>query len=109
MAIFHKEIFHVTKNAQPPDSSTLHHYYRAPEIPLFVEMAPDELLRKLRLLPDRNGPITLLRSFGVLPFWKEISGVTVAHPWLIYAELMHSPDSRAHEAAEQLRAEFIHD
>jgi len=28
---------------------------------------------------------------------------------LIYAELMRSPDSRAHEAAEQLRAEFIHD
>ena len=92
-----------------PAAFQLQHYYRAPEIPLFVEMAPDELLRKLRLLPDRNGPITLLRSFGVLPFWKEISGVTVAHPWLIYAELMHSPDSRAHEAAEQLRTEFIHD
>jgi len=91
-----------------PAAYQLQHYYQAPEIPLFVETATDQLLRKLRLLPDRNGPITLLRSFGVLPFWKEISGVTVAHPWLIYAELMHSPDSRAHEAAEQLRAEFIH-
>ena len=30
-----------------------------------------------------------------------------SHPWLIYAELMHSPDSRAHEAAEQLMAQFI--
>jgi len=87
----------------------LHHYYKAPDIPLFFDTATDETLRKLRLLPDRDGPITLLRAFGQLPFWKEISGLTVAHPWLIYVELMHSPDSRAHEAAEQLRAEFIHD
>jgi hypothetical protein len=87
----------------------LQHYYKAPEVPLFVETSSDETFRKLRLLPDRNGPITLLRSFGVLPFWKEISGLTIAHPWLIYAELMRSRDSRAHEAAEQLRAEFIHD
>ena len=87
----------------------LQHYYKAPEIPLFIETATDEVSRRLRLLPDKNGPITLLRPFGVLPFWREISGITVAHPWLIYAELMRSPDSRAHEAAEQLRAEFMHD
>ena len=87
----------------------LQHYYKAPEIPLFIETATDEVSRKLRLLPDKEGPITLLRPFGVLPFWKQVSGLTIAHPWLIYAELMHSSDSRAHEAAEQLRAEFIHD
>jgi len=87
----------------------LQHYYKAPEIPLFIETATDELTRRLRLLPDKEGPITLLRPFGMLPFWKQVSGLTVAHPRLIYAELMHSPDSRAHEAAEQLRAEFIHD
>jgi hypothetical protein len=85
----------------------LERYYRAPEVALFIDNPSREELREFRFLPDRDGPITLLRPFGVLPFWKEISGITVAHPWLIYAELMHSPDSRAHEAAEQLRARFI--
>ncbi len=85
----------------------LEHYYRAPEITIFVDDPSREELRELRFLPDRDGPIMLLRPFGVLPFWRETSTLTVAHPWLIYAELMHSPDSRAHEAAEQLMAQFI--
>jgi len=87
----------------------LQRYYRAPEVALFIDNPSREELRELRFLPDREGPITLLRPFGILPFWKEISGIAVAHPWLIYAELMHSPDPRAHEAAEQLRAQFIND
>jgi hypothetical protein len=36
-----------------------------------------------------------------------VEGLWVAHPWLIYAELMYSDDSRAHEAAEELRRERL--
>lgn len=31
----------------------------------------------------------------------------LAHPWLIYTELMYSSDLRAHEAAEELKREFL--
>ena len=42
----------------------LQHYYKAPEIPLFIETVTDKVSRRLRLLPDKNGPITLLRPLG---------------------------------------------
>ena len=40
-------------------------------------------------------------------FWRDVGKLTVAHPWLIYAELMNSEDPRSHEAAEELRREFL--
>lgn len=91
-----------------PGADLLNHYYRGAEIPLFVTASGPELHRLLRILPDRQGPIILLRAFGEVVFWREISGVTVAPPWLVYAELMNSTDPRAHEAAEELRGKYFH-
>jgi hypothetical protein len=90
-----------------PAAHELQRFYRGNEIPLFVNTFSDTMMRHLRLLPDAQGPITLLRSFGMVPYWKEVGGKTLAHPWLIYAELMHSPDPRAHEAAEELKGKFL--
>ena len=90
-----------------PAAFELQRFYKGPEIPIFVESLGEATLRELRVLPDRNGPLILLRTFGTVPFWKEIRGNTIAHPWLIYCELMYSSDPRAHEAAEQLKAEFL--
>jgi len=59
------------------------------------------------LLPDRSGPITLLRAFGELVFWRQVSSWMVAPPWLVYSELMNADDPRAHEAALELRREFL--
>jgi hypothetical protein len=59
------------------------------------------------VLPDKNGPLILLRALGTVPFWKKIRRNIIAHPWLIYCELMYSSDPRAHEAAKQLKAEFL--
>jgi hypothetical protein len=90
-----------------PAAHELQHFYRGTEIPLFINTFSDTTIRHLRLLPDAQGPITLLRSFGTVPYWKEVGGKTLAHPWLIYAELMHSFDPRAHEAAEELKGKFL--
>lgn len=90
-----------------PAAYELQYFYRGTEIPLFINTFSDTTVRHLRLLPDAQGPITLLRSFGTVTYWKEIGGKTLAHPWLIYAELMHSPDPRAHEAAEELKGKFL--
>jgi hypothetical protein len=90
-----------------PAAFELQHFYKGPEIPIFAESPTQTTLRELRVLPDRNGPLILLRTFGTVPFWKKIRGNMIAHPWLIYCELMYSSDPRAHEAAEQLKAEFL--
>lgn len=90
-----------------PAADLLQHYYRGPEVPIFVDKPRADLPGRLRLLPDRNGPIKLLSAFGPLAFWRTIDSYTIAHPWLIFAELMQSEDSRAHEAAEELYREFL--
>jgi hypothetical protein len=63
--------------------------------------------RALRLVPDRQGPITLFRPFGRRWQWKAVESVLVAHPLLIYAELLQSDEPRALEAAEQIRERFL--
>jgi hypothetical protein len=90
-----------------PAAFELQRFYKGAEIPIFVPSLAEADLRELRVLPDRNGPLVFLRAFGTVPFWKKIRGSMIAHPWLIYSELMYSSDPRAHEAAEQLKAEFL--
>jgi hypothetical protein len=77
------------------------------ELPIFVDSFPDQLRRRLRILADKSGPLILLRSFGTVPFWRETEPFPIAHPWLIYSELMYSSDPRAHEAAEKIKREFL--
>jgi hypothetical protein len=90
-----------------PAADLLQHYYQGEEIPIFLDDWNSEIQRKLRLLPDRVGPIKLLTAFGSLAFWRSVENYTIAHPWLIFVELMMSDDSRAHEAAEELYREFL--
>jgi len=88
-------------------AESLQHFYRGPDVTLFVAPSTPAVAKQLRLLPDREGPVTLLRAFGDLVFWEKRDGHMLAPPWLIYAELMSSTDSRAHEAAEELRREYL--
>jgi len=90
-----------------PAANLLQHYYRGPEIPLFLTSADRSTLQELRLLPDREGPVHLLRAFGELVFWRKHQGYMLAPPWLVYTELLSTSDPRAHEAAEELRQEFL--
>jgi hypothetical protein len=90
-----------------PAAHTLQKFYRGLELPLFVDSFPDQLRRRLRIIPDKSGPLIFLRSFGTVPFWRETGPLPLAHPWLIYSELMYSSDPRAHEAAEEIKREFL--
>jgi hypothetical protein len=90
-----------------PASYLLNHFYQGPELPLFLEHIPPEIARKLKLIPAKEGRVIALRSFGELPFWKTMEGISIAHPLLIYCELMHSNDPRAHEVAEEFRTEYL--
>jgi hypothetical protein len=90
-----------------PAASLLQHFYQGIEVPVFVNVLPDEAKRELRMLPDKAGPIIFLRAFGQLTRWRNIQGMDIPHPWLVYAELMQSEDPRAHEAAALLKREFL--
>ena len=90
-----------------PAADLLHPFYRGPDIPIFLTDAGPEVCRRLRILPDRAGPIIVLRAFVELVFWRNVSSLTVAPPWLVYAELMNASDPRAHEAAMEFRQEFL--
>jgi hypothetical protein len=87
-----------------PAADAMQHFYRSSEVPVFLDA---EHHRALRLLPDRTGPLVLLKPFGDLVYWREFEGKMVAPPWLVYAELLNGSDPRAREAAEQLRQEFL--
>ena len=90
-----------------PAADLLQHFYRGQDAPLFVEPATRQIIQQLRLLPDREGPVTILHAFGELVFGETRKQQTIAPPWLIYAELLYSADPRAHEAAAEFRQEFI--
>ena len=90
-----------------PAAHLLKRCHRDMSIPLFVRGFTDSARKKLSLLPDRDGPLTVLSAFGKLVFWKQVERHTIAPPWLIYAELMSGNDPRAHEAAEELRREYL--
>lgn len=85
----------------------LQRFYKGPELVVFLDSPTESMTRLLRLFPDREGPITVLRGFGTLSSWQQVNDTKVAHPWLIYAELMRSADPRAHEAAAELKREFL--
>ncbi len=90
-----------------PAADALLHIYRTPDVPLFVSTNDSVTLRNLRLMPDRQGPVTLLRAFGPLVYWRDVEGKTVAPPWLIYAELLTGVEDRDREVAEALRQKLL--
>ncbi|MFC3562791.1 type IV toxin-antitoxin system AbiEi family antitoxin [Pedobacter jamesrossensis] len=64
-----------------------------------------ELMKKLKIVPDQNGEVELLR-----PFWNEevfsTDGDTVP-PLLAYAELISSFDSRNRETAMRIKEKYV--
>lgn len=90
-----------------PAAYALQRFYRGQQVPVLMTHATPDFQRELRLVPDREGPVILLRAFGRHYAWKTVGELPVAHPWLIYAELIHQGDPRALEAADHLREEYL--
>lgn len=105
------------KDNTPPDvryaltggvaANLLQRFYRGPEVSMFIEPAHRRTAQELRLLPDREGPVTLLGAFGQTVFWEEHAGHILAPPWLVYSELLSIGDPRAREAAEEFRKRLL--
>jgi hypothetical protein len=105
VAATHHEIGWAVTGA--PAAYALQRFYRGEQIPILVSHATPDFQRELKLAPDLAGPVTLLRAFGRHCVWRTVGTLPVAHPWLIYAELIHQGDPRALEAADHLREEYL--
>lgn len=86
------------------------HHYQGNTLTLFVESwRQNEALKGLTWLPVSGGPITILKSFSPLVF--QIRGnqqrTPVAHPLLIYAELLHHGMDRDLETARLIYKEYL--
>ncbi len=82
-------------------------HYRGRDTVLHVEAWTDDFTRRLGLVPDRNGPVQIYRSMGKLDLLPK--NKHCAHPLLVYAELVASPDDRAREAAGVLADALLRD
>jgi hypothetical protein len=80
-------------------------HYRGESTVLHVEKPGLDLSRRLALVPDRAGPVSLLLSFGPLA----LAGAKprTAHPLLVYTELLAEGGERAREAAADLQTSFL--
>jgi hypothetical protein len=90
-----------------PAAYALDRFYRGDDRPVFIEGFTPRFQRVLRLVPDRAGPVTVLRPFGRRWAWEKAADWPVVHPWLVYAELLHLGEPRALEAAEHIREQFL--
>ncbi|MFQ5814760.1 MAG: type IV toxin-antitoxin system AbiEi family antitoxin, partial [Anaerolineae bacterium] len=84
-------------------------HFRGDQIGLFVSEWPAGLARRLKWLPSHQGPVTVLRRFSPLVVfaWKDPSEVPVAHPLLVYAELIFQGRERELGAAKILYDRYL--
>ena len=80
-------------------------FYRGEQTVLLVDSPPHDLAKRLRALPSESGELTVLEVGMPLAF----DGVepNLAHPLLVYSELLASQDPRARDAAEGIRERFL--
>jgi hypothetical protein len=64
-----------------PAAYALQKFYRGLDLPVFIDVFSDPLRRKLRIIPDKSGPLIFLLSFATVPFWRETGPLPLAHPW----------------------------
>jgi hypothetical protein len=83
----------------------MNQYYRGEETVIHVGIAPTDELGRLRALRDNDGPLTVLVTPGTIAY----AGLRphLAHPLLIFTEMITSVDPRMREAAGELRERFL--
>lgn len=85
----------------------LTHHYRGEDLTAFVSDWPKGILQQLHWLPSPTGPITLLRQFCPAVRWSMGGEQQVAHPLLVYAELLHSGRERERETARMIYERYL--
>lgn len=84
-------------------------HYRGDQLSFFVQEWPADLLRRLKWLPSEQGPVTVLRQFSPLVVFNLEKPRTspVAHPLLVYVELVFQGKERERETAKILYDRYL--
>lgn len=84
-------------------------HYRGDQLALFVDPWTSARAAGLRWLPSVDGPITLLRMFWPRNVERtlEKGGALVAHPLLVYAELLFQGREREVETAKLVYEQYL--
>jgi hypothetical protein len=80
-------------------------HYRSATTTVHVASPPAALQRQLGVLPAKDGPIVVLDVPG--PLGLEGPFPRIAHPLLVYSELLVEGDERALEAAGDIHTRFL--
>ena len=80
-------------------------YFRGEKTIVHVAEESPDLLKHLRAVPDRNGPLVIMRSPG--PAGLKGATPDTAHPLLVYTELLTDGTERALEAAQEIAERFV--
>jgi hypothetical protein len=83
----------------------MNRYYRGDETVIHVDSVPTDELRRLGALRSDDGPLAILVTPGTTPYAGPEPHL--AHPLLVYTELITSADPRMREAAEEIRGQFL--
>ena len=78
------------------------HHFRGEQLSFFAQEWSLELTRHLKWLPSDRGPVTVLRKFSPLVIFqrKTPDAQPIAHPLLVYAELIFQGRERELETAK---------
>lgn len=85
-----------------PAAYLMDHYLQPERFIIYSTDSPQNVMQQFRLIPHLRGDVTLMLP----PLERRIMDKH-ADPFLIYAELMRSNDSRCHEAAQRVREKYI--
>ncbi len=80
-------------------------HYRGSEAVVHISGGLKEFTRELRALRDPEGKLTVLRLPCEIATHGAVPGTV--HPLLVYAEMLHSRDERARDAATLVRENYL--
>jgi hypothetical protein len=87
----------------------LTHHFRGEQLSFFAQEWPLDLTRQLKWLPSDRGPVTVLRKFSPLVAFnlETPRSQPVAHPLLVYAELIFQGRERELETAKIVYDKYL--
>jgi hypothetical protein len=93
-----------------PAGAKLTKYLKPEKYTLYTSIEKMEVMRMLKLVPDMTGNIELLNTFWnseIIINEKNVDGMQIVPPLIVYADLLGSYDSRNYETAERIKKALL--
>ncbi|MBU4484727.1 type IV toxin-antitoxin system AbiEi family antitoxin, partial [bacterium] len=82
-------------------------FYRDENVAFFADQIDENFMKQLKLFPDPNGPVVFLKLFTQNIIAKKVGDVPLAHPLIIYAELLNYEANRTAETADIIYKKYL--